>query len=72
MQYLFKIDRTKGFRENKRLMGLLANKLLLAFKKDYNKYRRIDNKFKIEQLFRERKGYASRDINVPNTYNEFE
>ena len=32
MQYLFKIDRTKGFRENKRLMGLLANKLLLAFK----------------------------------------
>jgi hypothetical protein len=43
-----------------------------AFKKDYNKYRRIDNKFKIEQLFRERKGYASRDINVPNTYNEFE
>ena len=32
MQYLFKIDREKGFRENKRMMGLLANKLLLAFK----------------------------------------
>ena len=32
MKYLFNIDRTKGFGENKRMMGLLANKLLLAFK----------------------------------------
>jgi hypothetical protein len=32
MDYLFKIDRDKGFKENKRKMGLVANKLLLAFK----------------------------------------
>lgn len=32
MDYLFKIDRDKGFKENKRRMGLVANKLLLAFK----------------------------------------
>lgn len=44
-----------------------------AFKSDYNKYRRIENKMKLEMLFRERKGITeTRDINVPNTYNEFE
>jgi len=32
IQYLFKIDRTKGVKENKKMMGLVANKLLLAFK----------------------------------------
>ena len=32
MNYLFKLDREKGFKENKRKMGLVANKLLLAFK----------------------------------------
>jgi hypothetical protein len=32
VQYLFKIDRTKGVKENKKMMGLVANKLLLAFK----------------------------------------
>jgi hypothetical protein len=32
INYLFQIDRTKGFKENKRKMGLVANKLLLAFK----------------------------------------
>ena len=32
LQYLFKIDRTKGVKENKKMMGLVANKLLLAFK----------------------------------------
>jgi hypothetical protein len=32
INYLFQIDRTKGFKENKRNMGFVANKLLLAFK----------------------------------------
>jgi hypothetical protein len=32
INYLFQIDRTKGFKENKRKMGFVANKLLLAFK----------------------------------------
>lgn len=32
VQYLFKVDRTKGVKENKKMMGLVANKLLLAFK----------------------------------------
>jgi hypothetical protein len=32
INYLFQIDRTKGYKENKRKMGLVANKLLLAFK----------------------------------------
>ena len=32
IQYLFKLDRTKGVKENKKMMGLVANKLLLAFK----------------------------------------
>lgn len=32
INYLFKLDREKGFKENKRKMGLVANKLLLAFK----------------------------------------
>ena len=32
IQYLFKVDRTKGVKENKKMMGLVANKLLLAFK----------------------------------------
>ncbi len=34
--YLFQIDRTKGFKENKRKMGFVANKLLLAFKNKPN------------------------------------
>jgi hypothetical protein len=32
INYLFKIDKVKSVRENKLLMGLVANKLLLAFK----------------------------------------
>ena len=32
VQYLFKVDKTKGVKENKKMMGLVANKLLLAFK----------------------------------------
>jgi hypothetical protein len=32
IQYLFKVDKTKGVKENKKMMGLVANKLLLAFK----------------------------------------
>jgi hypothetical protein len=32
MNYLFKIDRERDVRGNKRMMGLVANKLLLAFK----------------------------------------
>ncbi len=36
INYLFQIDRTKGFKENKRKMGFVANKLLLAFKNKPN------------------------------------
>ena len=32
MNYLFKLDKEKSFRENRMAMGLVANKLLLAFK----------------------------------------
>jgi len=32
LKYLFKFDKTKGVKENKKMMGLVANKLLLAFK----------------------------------------
>jgi len=41
IQYLFKIDRTKGFKENKKMMGLVANKLLLAFKNKPNFLRNL-------------------------------
>ena len=36
IQYLFKIDKNKSVKENKKLMGLVANKLLLAFKNKTN------------------------------------
>lgn len=36
MNYLFKLDKDRSFRENKRMMGLVANKLLLAFKNKPN------------------------------------
>ena len=36
IQYLFKIDKNKSVKENKKLMGLVANKLLLAFKNKPN------------------------------------
>lgn len=36
IQYLFKIDKSKGVKENKKMMGLVANKLLLAFKNKPN------------------------------------
>jgi len=41
VQYLFRIDRTKGIKENKKMMGLVANKLLLAFKNKPNFLRNI-------------------------------
>lgn len=36
MNYLFKMDKDKSLRDNKRMMGLVANKLLLAFKNKPN------------------------------------
>jgi len=41
VQYLFKVDRTKGVKENKKMMGLVANKLLLAFKNKPNFLRNL-------------------------------
>ena len=41
IQYLFKVDRTKGVKENKKMMGLVANKLLLAFKNKPNFLRNL-------------------------------
>lgn len=32
VKYLFQVDKTRGVKENKKMMGLVANKLLLAFK----------------------------------------
>ena len=32
VQYLFKVDKTMSVKQNKKMMGLVANKLLLAFK----------------------------------------
>lgn len=41
VQYLFKVDKTKGVKENKKMMGLVANKLLLAFKNKPNFLRNL-------------------------------
>lgn len=44
-----------------------------AFKSNYNMYRRIERKYEIERLFKERKGVTiKRDIPVYKSYNEFE
>jgi hypothetical protein len=41
IQYLFKVDKTRGVKENKKMMGLVANKLLLAFKNKPNFLRNL-------------------------------
>jgi len=44
-----------------------------AFRKNYLMYRRIERKYEIEKLFKERKGITvERDIRVYKSYNEFE
>ena len=67
VQYLFKVDRTKGVKENKKMMGLVANKLLLAFKNKPNFLKNLVMNSKpslqnillnIKELM-EKEGYAS-------------
>ena len=69
VQYLFKVDRTKGVKENKKMMGLVANKLLLAFKNKPNFLKNLVMNSKpslqnillnIKELM-EKEGYASMD-----------
>jgi len=69
VQYLFKVDRTKGVKENKKMMGLVANKLLLAFKNKPNFLKNLVMTSKpslqnillnIKELM-EKEGYASMD-----------
>ena len=69
VQYLFKVDRTKGVKENKKMMGLVANKLLLAFKNKPNFLRNLVMNSKpslqnillnIKELM-DKEGYASMD-----------
>lgn len=74
VQYLFKVDRTKGIKENKKMMGLVANKLLLAFKNKPNFLRNLVMNSKpslqsillnIKELM-EKEGYASVDQLIKN------
>jgi hypothetical protein len=69
VKYLFKVDRTKGVKENKKMMGLVANKLLLAFKNKPNFLRNLVMNSKpslqnillnIKELM-DKEGYASMD-----------
>jgi len=69
VQYLFKVDRTKGVKENKKMMGLVANKLLLAFKNkpDFLKKLVMNSKPSLQSILlnikdiMEKEGYASMD-----------
>jgi hypothetical protein len=69
VQYLFKVDRTKGVKENKKMMGLVANKLLLAFKNkpDFLKKLVMSSKPSLQSILlnikdiMEKEGYASMD-----------
>lgn len=75
IKYIFKFDKDKSLRENKRLMGLVANKLLLAFKNKPNFLRDIVMKaqpsllsiltFILDEI--KTKGYASIEDMVANT-----
>ena len=74
IQYLFKVDRTKGVKENKKMMGLVANKLLLAFKNkpDFLKKLVMDAKPSLQSILlnikdiMEKEGYASIDQLLKN------
>lgn len=74
VQYLFKVDRTKGVKENKKMMGLVANKLLLAFKNkpDFLKKLVMDAKPSLQSILlnikdiMEKEGYASIDQLLKN------
>lgn len=74
VKYLFQVDKTKGVKENKKMMGLVANKLLLAFKNKPNFLRNLVMNSKpslqsillnIKQLM-EKEGYASLDQLMKN------
>ena len=74
VQYLFKVDRTKGVKENKKMMGLVANKLLLAFKNkpDFLKKLVMDAKPSLQSILlnikdiMEKEGYAPVDQLLKN------
>lgn len=74
VQYLFKVDKTKGVKENKKMMGLVANKLLLAFKNkpDFLKKLVMDAKPSLQSILLNikdimgKEGYASIDQLLKN------
>lgn len=74
LKYLFQVDRTKGVKENKKMMGLVANKLLLAFKNkpDFLKKLVMDAKPSLQSILlnikdiMEKEGYASIDQLLKN------
>jgi hypothetical protein len=74
VQYLFKVDKTKGVKENKKMMGLVANKLLLAFKNkpDFLKKLVMNSKPSLQSILlnikdiMEKEGYASIDQLMKN------
>ena len=74
IQYLFKVDRTKGVKENKKMMGLVANKLLLAFKNKPNFLRNLvmNAKPSLQNILlnikqeMEKEGYASMEQLIKN------
>lgn len=74
VQYLFKVDKTKGVKENKKMMGLVANKLLLAFKNkpDFLKKLVMDAKPSLQSILLNikdimgKEGYASLDQLMKN------
>lgn len=74
LQYLFKVDKTKGVKENKKMMGLVANKLLLTFKNkpDFLKKLVMDAKPSLQSILLNikdimgKEGYASIDQLLKN------
>jgi hypothetical protein len=74
LKYLFQVDKTKGVKENKKMMGLVVNKLLLAFKNkpDFLKKLVMSAKPSLQSILlnikdiMEKEGYASTDQLLKN------
>ena len=74
LKYLFQVDKTKGVKENKKMMGLVANKLLLAFKNKPGFLKKLvmDAKPSLQSILlnikdiMEKEGYASIDQLLKN------
>jgi hypothetical protein len=74
LKYLFQVDKTKGVKENKKMMGLVANKLLLAFKNKPGFLKKLvmDAKPSLQSILlnikdiMEKEGYASIDQLIKN------